>query len=332
MTNIDIYDVAGAKWYQQPTSGAPPALAMGCAVAASAQDLSSHNIYYYGGYDGIHDNEDFNDDVWILSLPSFIWTKIAGTAEHARAGHQCLMPYPDQMFSVGGFRALQGGSQKCLDSSMIEVFNLTEGKWLDSYDPSKWNAYGVPEVVHSKIGGDYAGGATVTAPDSWAARGLEEVFAATYPASKITPNYPYSSQNSGDETRGPLNEPKGGGGTPSWVAPVLGVVLGLVFLTAIVVGILLYRRWYLLSKKNGRSDTPSDDYHHTIRRWLNTHDKEQTVTTEDPSSRYDLMDSRNETPMRSAGFTSPPSIHEMQEMSSDQRFEPNQRFELMGGE
>ncbi|KAJ3564225.1 hypothetical protein NPX13_g7917 [Xylaria arbuscula] len=327
MTNIDIYDVASGEWYQQPTSDAPPTLAMGCAVAATAQDSSSYNIYYYGGYDGIHDNEDFNDDVWILSLPSFIWTKISGEAEHARAGHQCLMPYPDQMVSVGGFRALQGYGQKCLDSNIIEVFNLTSGTWLESYDPSQWNEYGVPEVVHSKIGGDYAGGATITAPDSWAATGLANVFATTYNASKITPNYPYSSQSTGNETRGPLDEPKKGGGTPSWVAPVLGVVLGLVFLTAIAVGILLYRKRRVLMNKNGRSDTPSDEHQSHIRRWLfTTHDKGQTETTEDPSSHYNLPYSRNETPGLSAGFSSPsPNPETTLEMSSDQR-----PFELMG--
>ncbi|KAI0520781.1 hypothetical protein F5B22DRAFT_51505 [Xylaria bambusicola] len=317
MTNIDIYDVAGKKWYQQPTTGAPPALAMGCAVTATAQDQSSYNIYYYGGYDGIHEKENFNDDVWILSLPSFIWTKIPGTAGHARAGHQCLTPYPDQMVSIGGSRSLQGASIKCLDSSIVEVFNLTEGRWLSSYDPSRWSPYGVPEVVHSKIGGDYTGGATIKTPtpSGWAASGLADIFATTYPASKLTTYYPYSSQSSGNETRGPWNEPKKGGGTPSWVAPVLGVVLGLVFITAIVVGILLYRRRSLLSKRNNRSETPAgDDYghRHYIRVWLNnTQEKAQTVTTEDPSTRFDFTDSRNETPMRSVGFTSPSPIPEM---------------------
>ncbi|KAJ2987418.1 hypothetical protein NUW58_g4518 [Xylaria curta] len=49
MTNIDVYDVASGKWYQQPTIDAPPQLAMGCAVVAPARDSSSYNIYYYGG-------------------------------------------------------------------------------------------------------------------------------------------------------------------------------------------------------------------------------------------------------------------------------------------
>ncbi|KAI0532608.1 hypothetical protein GGR58DRAFT_161003 [Xylaria digitata] len=315
MSNIDIYDIANGTWYQQPTIPGPPMLALGCAVVATAQDASSYNIYYYGGFDGIHANGDFNDDVWVLSLPSFIWTKVSqGKESHARAGHQCLTPYPDQMITIGGYRPLVGSGIKCLDGGILQIFNLTEGTWLDSYDPNSWNVYGVPEKVHAKIGGDYSGGATLTAPSptGWATPALASVFATKYPTSKLTTYYPYASQGPGNSTRSDWNNPsKGGGGTPSWVAPVLGVVLGLVFLTAIAVGILLWRRRGLLSKRNSGSDSVPYDRHHRIRKWLNsTGDKEQTITTEEVS-RED-MESRNEGPLRHAGYFSPsPPIPEM---------------------
>ncbi|TGJ86882.1 hypothetical protein E0Z10_g1893 [Xylaria hypoxylon] len=331
MANVDIYDIASGKWYQQTTIGAPPQLAMGCAVVATAQDSSSYNIYYYGGFDGLNEDQDFNDDVWVLSLPSFMWMKISsGDPEHARAGHQCLTPYPDQMVTIGGFRSSKGGGLNCLDGGILQVFNLTEGKWLTSYDPNSWNMYGVPEMIHLMIGGDYAGGATVTTPSptGWADVGLGSVFATTYPASKIATSYPYSSQGPGNGTRGSWNNNSKGGGTPSWVAPVLGVVLGLVFLTAIAVAIMLYRRRSLLLKKNGGSENPPYDRHHRIRKWLNgTNEKAQTVTTEDPPSRYDDMESRNETPLRSIGYTSPSPIPEMAQYEMPENQRP---FELMG--
>ncbi|RWA10179.1 hypothetical protein EKO27_g4916 [Xylaria grammica] len=332
--NINIYDIASDEWYQQPTVGSPPTLAMGCAVAAAAQDLSSYNIYYYGGFDGIHENEDFNDDVWVLSLPSFMWTKIySGEAGHARAGHQCLRPYPDQMVTVGGFRSSKGGGMTCLEGGILQVFNLTSGIWLDSYDPNSWNMYGVPEMIHLMIGGNYSGGATVTTPTptGWATPELANVFATTYATSKITPYYPYSSQGPANGTRGAWNSGKGGG-TPSWVAPVLGVVLGLVFLTAIAVAIMLYRKRNLLSKKSSGSDNPTEDHHHRIRKWLNsTGDKAQTITTEEPSSRYDDMESRNETPLHLIGrYNSPSPIPEMaqHEMAQHEMPANHRRFEL----
>ncbi|KAI0453636.1 hypothetical protein F5B21DRAFT_276848 [Xylaria acuta] len=335
MADVDIYDVASGEWYQQPTTGAPPQLAMGCAVIAPAQDLSSYNIYYYGGFDGLHEDQNFKDEVWVLSLPSFTWTMLSpGKPAHARAGHQCLTPYPDQMVTVGGFRSSKGGGFLCLDGGILQVFNLTEGEWLSSYDPKNWNKYGVPKMIHNKIGGDYAGGATATTPtpSGWAATELASIFATKYPTSKITTYFPYSSQGPGNATRGDLDGGKGGGGTPSWVAPVLGVVLGLVFLTAIAVGILLYRRRSLLRKRNSGTDSSGgDERHHFIRTWLNNNNAEKapTVTTDDPSSRYDIT-SRNNTPMPSAGYGIQSPIPEMtqQGVQHEMPENENQRFEL----
>ncbi|KAI0404594.1 hypothetical protein F4802DRAFT_615466 [Xylaria palmicola] len=336
MANVDIYDVASGEWYQQHTIGAPSLSAMGCAVVASAQDFSSYNIYYYGGFDGLHESENFYDDVWVLSLPSFTWTQLSsGEPEHARAGHQCLTPYPDQMVAIGGFRSSRGGGMLCLGGGILQVFNLTEGKWLNSYDPNNWNGYGVPEKVHLKIGGDYAGGATMATPTptGWDTTALASIFATKYPASKIQHYYPYASQDTGNGTNGPLTHSKGG--TPSWVAPVLGVVLGLIFVTAVVVIILLYRRRNLL-KKNGGTENSGDEHHHFIRTWLNgTTEKAQTVGTEDPSSRCDELESRNNTPMPSIGHAAHPSAavmgqHEMPESLRYELPDTSQAVELSG--
>ncbi|RYC59846.1 hypothetical protein CHU98_g6377 [Xylaria longipes] len=336
MTNVEIYDVASGEWYQQPTLEAPPALAMGCAVVASAQDFSSYNIYYYGGFDGLHEDQNFSDEVWVLSLPSFTWTRLSqGKKQHARAGHQCLTPYPDQMVTVGGFRSSQGGPMLCLDGGILQVFNLTEGEWLSSYDPNSWNKYGVPEMIQSQIGGGYAGGATVTTPlpTGWAATGLANVFATKYPTSKITTYFPYSSQAPDNGTRGDWDGGKGGGGgTPSWVAPVLGVVLGLVFLTAIAVGILLYRRRSLLRKRSSGTDSSgTDERHHFIRTWLNNNNAEKapTITTDDPSSRYNDV-TRNNTPVPPLGYGVDTPTPEMAQQGVQYEMPENSRFELGG--
>ncbi|KAI1823853.1 hypothetical protein F4861DRAFT_508527 [Xylaria intraflava] len=330
MLNIDIYDVANDTWYQQPTVGAPGQLAMGCAVVAPAQDLSSYNIYYYGGFDGIHEAGDFNDAVWVLSLPSFTWVNIApGTPEHARAGHQCIMPYPDQMVVIGGYPASNGGPFRCLQGGVLQVFNLTEGKWLESYDPNNWSTYGVPEMVHQKIGGDYGGGATVTTPtqSGWATPGLAGVFDTKYPTSKITPNYPYKPEAPANGTRGQPDDGKSHtGNSRPWLGPVLGVVLGLAFVTAIVVAIILYRRrklwWKKKAGESGNQTEGSENQH--IQSWLNnTHEKEPTVTTDNPSSYLDELESRNQTPMLAGHYTDQTPTPEMgrHEMPADQRYE-----------
>ena len=287
MSTVDIYDVAGKTWYQQKTIAGPGQRARGCAVVAVAQDRSSYNIYYYGGFDGLDETKDFNDDVWILSLPSFIWMKVApGTEGHARAGHKCVMPYPDQMMVIGGQAAATFDGPRCVEGNeIVQIFNLTNAKWLDSYDPANYGDYGVPEMIHAVIGGDYAGGATLMTPTptGWDNKSLASVFQTLYPTSKIVTHYPYAPAAS-NGTRPTVND-EDGGGLASWVAPVLGVVLGLVFITALVVGILLYRRRKLL-RRNGNpsmSEGGTDENGHRILSWIRGQDtaKAPTVTTED---------------------------------------------------
>ena len=196
MRTIDIYDVEGGKWYKQPTKDGPGTRSRGCAVVATAADRSSFNIYYYGGFDGIHPTADFYDDVWVLSLPSFTWTQINnGTTLHARAGHKCFQPYPDQMMVFGGYAPEAGTVPSCLDKGPVVIFNTTSGQWMDSYDPTKHSAYGIPEKVRAAIGGNAAGGATVTepVPSGWATSALGDVFAQKYNTSKITTYWPYGA-------------------------------------------------------------------------------------------------------------------------------------------
>ncbi|KAM0321339.1 hypothetical protein ACHAQA_010168 [Verticillium albo-atrum] len=77
MRTIDVCDVANGTWYRQITSGGPAARTRACAVVAPDQDLSSINIYLYGGYLSVDPTVEMNDEVWVLSLPSSTWTRIA---------------------------------------------------------------------------------------------------------------------------------------------------------------------------------------------------------------------------------------------------------------
>ncbi|KAI0888676.1 uncharacterized protein GGS22DRAFT_152150 [Annulohypoxylon maeteangense] len=301
MSNVDIYDYAGDAWYRQPTQNAPPALTRGCAVLGTAKDKSSFNIYYYGGYNGLDINSDFNDEVWVLSLPSFMWMKVSqGTPEHGRAGHQCVTPYPDQMIVIGGTTTTKGDTAKCLDGdnpSMLQAYNLTEATWMDSYDPKSWDDYGVPEMIHVMIGGSFSGGATATTPgpSGWATPSLGSVFATPY-TSKITTYYPYSSVGPGNGTRGDAHSGGGGGGTPGWVGAVLGVVLGLVFITAVVVGIILYRRRRLLKKNDSTGgDQSTDENGNKVKSWIQNL-KAPTVNTDDNRTQCNDTESRGVSP------------------------------------
>ncbi|KUI57512.1 hypothetical protein VP1G_04800 [Cytospora mali] len=298
MSNINIYDIAGGKWYTQPTTGGPSTqLTRGCAVMQPSQDYSSFNIYYYGGYDGLHNTNAsvFKDDVWVLSLPSFMWMKVAsGRSGHGRAGHKCVMPYPDQMMVIGGQPAQPGdGGPSCVNGGFIELFNVSSSQWLDRYDPSVWSAYQVPSMIYQMIGGDEYGGASSTtpAPTGWATQALASVFATSYPTSKITTYYPYAVATNSSSPLPTYTSPhsSGGGGTsvPKFLPPLLGVILGLILVSFIVVGILVWRRRKYL-KKNGGMSEMTDENGHRILSWIRgqpTDNKAPTITTTDDLTR-----------------------------------------------
>lgn len=80
MEKIEIYDVDTETWITQTAEGAkdsgvPSGRTDGCSVMAKAEDGSSWNIYMYGGLE--RDSGKALNDVWVLSIPSFTWIKLA---------------------------------------------------------------------------------------------------------------------------------------------------------------------------------------------------------------------------------------------------------------
>lgn len=296
MTTVSIYDVESGTWFSQGTSGSPPpGLAQGCTVVASAQDYSSHNIYWYGGFAGIDATQPFSDDVYVLSVPSFTWTKVYnGSNTHGRASHKCFKPYPDQMFVIGGYPSFSSGSVTCLESNVVQVFNLSSATWMTSYDPAIWSNYSVPAPVVKAVGGTGSGGATQLGPsstDTWSNKTLQGIFGTKYDTSKIDNWYPYSpsptNTTSPAVTSIPTPTPSSGG-LPSWLAPVLGTVLGLVAVSAILVCVLVWRRRRYF-QRNGTLTETSDMNRHRILSWVRGAGgggggKAPTVTTDDMAS------------------------------------------------
>lgn len=144
--------VAMVRYVQNTTGDIPPALTQFCSVYASASDGSSHNIYIYGGYDGLDTDSDPSDDVYVLSVPSFEWIKLfSGQRQHGRHGHKCVKPYPDKMLILGGRYKT---ATDCLEGGIVQVFNLNTGRFQDKYDPKVWSEYKVPDLVTGRIGGE----------------------------------------------------------------------------------------------------------------------------------------------------------------------------------
>jgi hypothetical protein len=287
MNTVSVYDIENKVWYEQNTTGTGPGqLTQGCTVLASAQDGSSHNIYWYGGYDGLDLTKTFSDDVFVLSIPTFTWVKVkSGTSTHGRAGHRCAKPYPDQMIVVGGYATLSGITPKCVEGGVIQIFNLSSTLWMDTYSPENWSNYSVPASVIAAIGGSATGGSPQTAPATigFSNTSMTGLFGTKYNSTKIKQWYPYPLQTTDDtnNTRplpSAVPKPDNGGGTPKYLAPVLGVVLGLIFISLLVLAFMLWKKRQYF-KANGTA-TQSEAGTMDNRRWVTNWLRQTPVTVE----------------------------------------------------
>ena len=268
MNVIDVFDVASSTWYKQSTTGtSPPIRVNPCAVAASAPDGSSTNIYLYGGQNLIPAGQQTQfDDMWILTIPSFTWIQVDTSGQSvppARAGHSCNI-WDGQLIVVGGY---VGPNISC-DSPGIYVFDASQLKWQNQFtsltggDPTNQQAaqaqnssglsgsygYEVPAAVQSVIGGHASGGATITAPVAAATEGpLATGKPITYTVTAS--NGATTTETSGTIVSGPQNSAPSG---PNIAAIVAGTIAGILAILALYLGfcIWVYRRQLALYKNH----------------------------------------------------------------------------------
>lgn len=157
MDNITIFDVGShlrnsseQLWYAQNATGQiPEPRAYFCSLMVSAPDNSSHHIYIYSGQGP---NETVYDDIYVLSIPSFVWTKVF-TGTSPRFGHTCHR-VGDQMITVGGKEKIDDEEQIPCDweTAGLAIFNLTNLQWGSIFKPEdQAGSFSVPEKVRKQI-------------------------------------------------------------------------------------------------------------------------------------------------------------------------------------
>lgn len=308
MTSLPVYDIVSQTWYMQNTTGdGPGQITSFCSVVAPAKDASSFNIYIYGGYDGLNSTSVPFDNVWILSIPSFTWIKAySGSSSHGRRGHRCERIYPDQMLIIGG---VNPNAQQCLRDGPIQIFNLNTLKFQNLYNPREWAEYAVPDVVTAVIGGNGQGGATRTA--SFSNNNLESLLQTPY-TKTIVEHYPYSPASGPPSTSSVPTAVPQSGGLAKWVAPVLGVVLGLIVLSIIVLLVFLYRRRQKRSRKSAPSSHTGSNSNNRILNWVHGMPTQSSEHKSDPSDTSTEVDNDTHVSSPLVGFS---------EVAGQQRYE-----------
>ena len=105
--------------------------------------------YMYGGR-GV--GNIYLDDIWVLSLPGFVWVKIyEGNAP--RAGHTCHRVGSRTLITVGGTANSHYGTPPCdWERKGVGVLDMSGVTWGSVYDAAPAD-YQVPARVVAAIGG-----------------------------------------------------------------------------------------------------------------------------------------------------------------------------------
>jgi len=279
MNVIDVYDIATSTWYKQSTSGDYPVLRVNpCAVAASAPDGSSTNIYMYGGQNLIpYLNQTQYSDMWILTIPSFTWVQVDTTHQSvppARVGHTCNI-YDGQIIVIGGYNTNNANQLGCdtgfyvFDASNLTWANNFKALSGDSLSQNPQNqqqaqqkdaqglsgsyGYQVPGAVQQVIGGNGQGGATITAPVITAFAGplatgkpITYTIQGTYTITGANGAVVTETGSTSSTTKPSHSGPSG----PNIGAIVGGVLAGFFFILACYLGFCawVYRRQLALYK------------------------------------------------------------------------------------
>ncbi|KAK8049318.1 hypothetical protein PG994_011048 [Apiospora phragmitis] len=249
MDEIHLYNIGTSKWYDQHASGDVPDMRRRfCAGATWAQDQSSYNIYLYGGLGFPPDHEAGFDDVYILSLPSFVWIKM-----YPAPSSNITNQYPHNALTcnvIDGAQMLVMGGSFPLDTKTCDAGDQygTHGLDLGEQNPgaSPWfvyrkniTTYIVPQLILDEIGGEPHGGATRTAPSNgFDQPDLKTLMTRRYTAAARTPTGSDTHQGGGLSKNATIGIAVGCGG-----AALLAFVAGCCCL-----GVVRRRRKHRLSR------------------------------------------------------------------------------------
>jgi hypothetical protein len=89
------------------------------------------------------------DEVWVLSLPAFVWFKANYAANQTRGRHTCEIVGNRQMLSIGGTDPNDANVGQLTKDPMaqgLQIFDLTRMAWTSGYDANA-PPYQSPQVV-----------------------------------------------------------------------------------------------------------------------------------------------------------------------------------------
>ena len=268
MSNISLFDPSTQSWYHQKATGEfPTQRDRFCVVGINGDNKSTYGmwlslqkkpsqmliigflyieIFLYGGQMGNSFMDASSaalkdiaalDEVYILSLPSFVWFKVNYTSSDPRIEHSCVIAGNRHMLSIGGANPSAPSWDAAVNDTDpfwegIKVFDLTALEWTNYY-----NASAAPYTAPAAVAAHYAAGSRY--PSAWGSDDLQNLFVKpkTEAATPVNASVPDSPQPQAPST---TNRKAG------VIGAAVGGTAGL-----IIVGLVLY---FLARKRADRKN------------------------------------------------------------------------------
>ncbi|RXG49264.1 hypothetical protein VDGE_30165 [Verticillium dahliae] len=146
---VHIYSIHKDEWLKQETTGSQPSnRSHFCTVSANGTNGTTE-IFVYGGFNS--QLSEAYDDLYVLTIPGFHWTKVDYPSSSPRADHACVRAGGRQMVVIGGAN-LGLSSQEAVYEDVdpwangLGVFDLVNLSWSHIYS-SENNDYDTPTSI-----------------------------------------------------------------------------------------------------------------------------------------------------------------------------------------
>ncbi|KAH6668553.1 hypothetical protein F5X68DRAFT_236570 [Plectosphaerella plurivora] len=150
-TRVWFMDPVTTKWHKQETTATSDGFPYGrhqhCLVGVAGAN-NTYEIYMFGGAN--NEKRIVYDDVYVLSLPSFTWSRAGRVDEdEARYGQACAIVGNSQLLTWGGLTFGEWNDtylERDPWRQGLKIFDLNTFEW-----PPGYNAQASPYKAHSKV-------------------------------------------------------------------------------------------------------------------------------------------------------------------------------------
>ena len=199
-----------------------------------------------GKFDGTKTSQKINaglDEVYVLSLPSFVWFKANYTSSDPRIWHTCNVVGNRQMLSIGGINPSAVDLTTARNDADpfwegMKVFDLTALQWTNYY-----NVTAAPYLAPSVVAAHYAAGSRY--PLTWSNKDVQSLFLKAT-SNSSTPTEPSTPAESSTSVLPRPGVPKKSNRSAAVIGGAVGGVAGVA-----VLGVA----YYLLARKRAHAET-----------------------------------------------------------------------------